>query len=51
MLIGEIQTVENESGATVYHVEELIEGQAILQEFRTIKQAQDYIAYVKEIEG
>ena len=45
-----IKTVTNKYGCTVYHVEETIDGHGIVQEFCTMKDANEYIRYVQRLE-
>ena len=44
-----IKTITNKNGSNVYHIEETIDGHGIVQEFWTIKEARDYIEYVKSL--
>ena len=45
-----IKTVKNKYGCNVYHVEETIDGHGIVQEFWTMKDANEYIRYVQRLE-
>ena len=44
-----IKTVRNKNGCNVYQIEETIDGHGIVQEFWTLKEARDYLAYVKSL--
>ena len=44
-----IKTVTNKHGYNVYHIEETIDGHGIVQEFWTMKEARDYLEYVKSL--
>jgi hypothetical protein len=44
-----IKTITNKNGCTVYHIEETIDGHGIVQEFWTMKEARDYLEYVKSL--
>jgi len=44
-----IKTITNENGCNVYHIEETIDGHGIVQEFWTMKEARDYLEYVKSL--
>lgn len=44
-----IKTVTNKHGCNVYHIEETIDGHGIVQEFWTMKEARDYLEYVKSL--
>ena len=44
-----IKTITNKYGCTVYQVEETIDGHGIVQEFWTLKEARDYLEYVKSL--
>jgi|13_taG_2_1085334.scaffolds.fasta_scaffold42943_2 cell fate (sporulation/competence/biofilm development) regulator YmcA (YheA/YmcA/DUF963 family) len=47
----EIKPITNKHGSKVYHIEETIDGHGIVQEFGTLKEAQEYLHYIKELEG
>jgi cell fate (sporulation/competence/biofilm development) regulator YmcA (YheA/YmcA/DUF963 family) len=46
-----IKTIINSQGQTVWHIEETIDGHGIVQEFGTLKEAQEYLQYINELEG
>jgi cell fate (sporulation/competence/biofilm development) regulator YmcA (YheA/YmcA/DUF963 family) len=44
-----IKTITNKHGSKVYHIEETIDGHGIVQEFWTLKEAREYLQYVKSL--
>ena len=46
-----IKTIMNSNGAMVWHIEETIDGHGIVQEFGTLKEAQEYLQYINDLEG
>jgi len=46
-----IKSSRGSSGQMVWHIEETIDDHGIVQEFGTLKEAQEYLQYIKELEG
>ena len=46
-----IKSIMDSSCQMVWHIEETIDGHGIVQEFGTLKEAQEYLQYIKELEG
>ena len=51
MTIPTIKSIMDSSGQMVWHIEETIDGHGIVQEFGTLKEAQEYLQYINELEG
>ena len=51
MTISTIKSSRDSSGQMVWHIEETIDGHGIVQEFGTLKEAQEYLQYINELEG
>ena len=46
-----IKSITNSHGAVVWHIKETIDGHGIVQEFWTLKEAQEYLQYINDLEG
>ena len=50
MAFSEIRKAISDNGKLVYHIEETIGGHGIIQQFDTYKEAEEYLAYLKELD-
>ncbi len=49
MKYSDIKTAYTESGK-VYHIEETMAGDTLIQEFNTFKEAHEYVLYIQQCE-
>jgi len=50
MKYSDIKTAYNENGAKVYHIEEVMAGDVIIQEFWSLQEAEKYVLYIQQCE-